>query len=67
MARLVELATVYVLTPNSCGNAIVTAYLAEGILPSGDQSCPADPPSAALQAVDALRAHAKGWRGGCGG
>ena len=50
--------TVYLLNPNTCGNAIVTAYLAEGILPSSDQSCPADPPSAALQSVDALRAQA---------
>jgi hypothetical protein len=34
--------TVYLLTPNLCGNQIATAFLAEGILPNRDVSCPAD-------------------------
>src|SRR6185436_7661858 len=34
--------TVYLLTPNICGNDIATAFLADGILPGSDVSCPAD-------------------------
>ena len=34
--------TVYLLTPNLCGNQIATAFLAEGTLPGRDVSCPAD-------------------------
>ena len=50
--------TVYLLNPNTCANEIVTAYLAEGTLPGGDEFCPAESPAAALQSVDALRAQA---------
>ncbi len=33
--------TVYLLTPNVCGNDVTTAFLVDGTLPGGDISCPA--------------------------